>query len=69
MALGSLVCMFMTCIHLKINPFIDPTQNRLSMCCLLQLTATLFVGLLLKVDITSEDEVCAHSMTVGRPSP
>jgi len=56
-ALGSLVCMFMTCIHLKINPFIDPTPNRLSMCCLLQLTATLFVGLLLKVDITSEDEV------------
>jgi hypothetical protein len=59
-ALGSLVCMFMTCVHLKLNPFIDVLQNRLSMCCLLQLTSTLFVGLLLKVDITNEDAVSGN---------
>ena len=39
----------MVCINIHIDPFMDTRQNLLSLFCLIQLAATMFVGLLLKV--------------------
>ena len=39
----------MVCINIHIDPFMDRRQNLLSLFCLIQLAATMFVGLLLKV--------------------
>lgn len=53
-ALGFFICVVMMSLHIHINPYHDPIQNRLSLLCLAQLACILFVGLLFKVDTVGE---------------
>jgi len=49
-ALGSLICAAMVCVSVGLRPFMDVSHNNLSLVCLVHLSFTLYVGLLLKVN-------------------
>jgi hypothetical protein len=49
-ALGSFICAVMVCVSVALRPYIDEAHNNLSLLCLVHLTVTLYVGLLLKVN-------------------
>jgi hypothetical protein len=53
-AAGFFVCASVLMVNVKMDPFLDPVQNILSLFCHLQLTVSLFVGLLLKVGTVNE---------------
>jgi hypothetical protein len=49
-ALGSLICATSVCVSVALWPFMDAAHNSLSLVCLVHLSFTLYVGLLLKVN-------------------
>jgi len=55
-AAGFFVCAGVLMVNVKMDPFLDPVQNILSLFCHLQLSFSLFVGLLLKVGTVNEQD-------------
>ena len=61
-ALGFVICIFMVCLNIYISPYMDPIEGRLALLCLIQLSTTLFMGLLVKVDTVKENSASSHIM-------
>uniref|UniRef100_A0A7S0MRJ9 TRP C-terminal domain-containing protein n=1 Tax=Pyramimonas obovata TaxID=1411642 RepID=A0A7S0MRJ9_9CHLO len=62
-AFGVVVCFMVLFVSLDISPMFDTNVNRIANIALLELFATLFLGLLLKVDTVNEEAAASSLFT------